>query len=106
MNSKNHRAEVVHLIRSKSNKYKSGDKVFKSLVVGASIYSLFMVFLVLFALSEGSIPVLLKEGFYFFIGTDWNAVEGRESFGALPYIVGTLASSAIAIVIAVPISIG
>ncbi len=40
------------------------------------------------------------------IGTDWNAVEGRESFGALPYIIGTLVHSTIAMAIAVPISIG
>ena len=33
-------------------------------------------------------------------------MEGRESFGALPYIVGTLVSSAIAMVIGVPISLG
>ena len=49
---------------------------------------------------------MLKEGFYFVIGTDWNPVEGSESFGALPYIIGTLVNSAIAMVIAVPISIG
>ena len=48
----------------------------------------------------------MKEGINFVIGTDWNAVEGRESFGALPYIIGTLVSSTIAMAIAVPISIG
>ena len=65
-----------------------------------------MVILVFYALTEGSLPILFKEGLHFVIGTDWNPVEGRESFGALPYIVGTLVSSAIAMVIAVPISIG
>ena len=38
--------------------------------------------------------------------TDWNSVEGRESFGALPYIVGTLISSAVALAIGVPLSLG
>ncbi len=65
-----------------------------------------MVALVFFALAEGSVPIFLKEGINFVIGTDWNAVEGRESFGALPYIIGTLVSSTIAMAIAVPISIG
>jgi phosphate transport system permease protein len=106
MSLKDNKAEVAHLIRSKSNKSKSGDKFFKALVIGASIYALFMVFLVFYALTEGALPILFKEGLYFIIGTDWNAVEGRESFGALPYIVGTLVSSAIAMAIAVPISIG
>ncbi len=42
----------------------------------------------------------------FFTGTSWNSVEGRESFGALPYIIGALVSPAIAIVIGVPVSLG
>jgi phosphate transport system permease protein len=103
---KDHKSEVVHLIRSKSNKSVFGDKFFKALVVGASIYALLMVVLVFYALSQGSLPILYKEGLHFIFGTDWNPVEGRESFGALPYIIGTLTSSAIAMAIAVPISIG
>jgi phosphate transport system permease protein len=42
----------------------------------------------------------------FFTGTIWNSVEGRESFGALPYIIGALVSPAIEIVIGVPVSLG
>ena len=38
--------------------------------------------------------------------TDWNAVYGREAFGALPYIIGTLVTAGIAMVIGVPVSIG
>lgn len=106
MNSKTQRQAVINSIRSKSNESKFGDKFFKVLVIGASIYTLFMVVLVFYALSEGSVPILLKEGFNFVIGTDWNPVEGNESFGALPYIIGTLVSSSIAMIIAVPISIG
>jgi phosphate transport system permease protein len=103
---KDRKSEAVHLIRSKSNKSFFGDKLFKALVIGASIYALLMVALVFYALSQGSLPILYKEGLHFIIGTDWNPVEGRESFGALPYIIGTLISSAIAMAIAVPISIG
>jgi phosphate transport system permease protein len=40
------------------------------------------------------------------VGTAWNPVEGREIFGALPYLLGTLVTSAIALLIAVPLSIG
>ena len=90
MRLKDHKSEVVHLIRSKSTKSKFGDKFFKALVIGASIYALLMVALVFYALTEGSLPILFKEGLHFIIGTDWNPVEGRESFGALPYIIGTL----------------
>jgi len=99
-------AELVNKLDLQSKKSIFGDKFFKALAIGASLYTLLMVALVLFALADGSIPIFLKEGINFVIGTNWNAVEGRESFGALPYIIGTLVSSAIAMAIAVPISIG
>jgi phosphate transport system permease protein len=104
--SKNAHAELVKKLDLQSRKSFLGDKFFKGLVIGASVYTLLMVALVFFALAEGSIPIFQEEGFNFIIGTDWNAVEGRESFGALPYIIGTLVSSTIAMAIAVPISIG
>ena len=99
-------AELVKKLDLRNKKSFFGDKFFKGLVIGASLYTLLMVALVLFALAEGSIPIFVKEGFNFITGTNWNAVEGRESFGALPYIIGTLVSSAIAMVIAVPVSFG
>ena len=104
--SKNTHAELVKKLDLQSRKSFIGDKFFKGLVIGASVYTLFMVALVFFALADGSVPIFLKEGINFVIGTDWIAVEGRESFGALPYIIGTLVSSTIAMDIAVPISIG
>lgn len=65
-----------------------------------------MLALVAFSVIDGSIPVLGFEGPGFFTGTDWNPVEGRASFGALPYVVGTLVSSGIAMAIGVPVSLG
>ena len=51
-------------------------------------------------------PVLQKFGFNFFLGSAWNPVEGREVFGALPYVMGTLVTSGIALLIGVPLSLG
>lgn len=65
-----------------------------------------MLVLVAFSVIEGAIPVFSLEGLSFFIGTDWNPVEGRESYGALPYVIGTLVTAGIAMVIGVPISLG
>lgn len=63
--------------------------------------------MIFFAVGNGSIAIFSKEGILGFItGTDWNAVPGRESFGALPYIIGTLVSSGIAMAIGVPVSLG
>lgn len=81
------------------------DKLFSGLVVGAAAYTLLMVGLVVFSVGKGSIDIFSAEGLEFIIQSNWNAVEGRESFGAFPYIIGTLLSSAIAMVIGVPISL-
>ena len=43
-------------------------------------------------------------GWKFFVKSDWNPVE--EQFGALPFIYGTLVSSLLSLVIAVPLSVG
>ena len=43
-------------------------------------------------------------GFKFFAQSDWNPVEDR--FGALPFIYGTVVSSILALIIAVPLAIG
>lgn len=76
-------------------------------MTAAACYTLVMIMLVAFSVGNGSKDVFLKEGFFSFLsGTDWNSVEGRESYGALPYIIGTLISSALAVAIGVPISFG
>lgn len=84
---------------------KRHDRLFTGLVVGAAAYTLLMVGLVVFSVGKGSIDIFSAEGLQFIIQSNWNAVEGRESFGAFPYIIGTLLSSAIAMVIGVPISL-
>src|SRR5690349_4946513 len=86
---------------------RKGDKIFRSLVIAAACYTLLMIALVVFSVGNGSKDIFLKEGFFGFLtGTDWNSVEDRESYGALPYIVGTLISSAFAMAIGVPVSFG
>jgi phosphate transport system permease protein len=87
-------------------KKRKGDRIFRWVVIGASGYTLLMLVLVAFSVIEGAIPVFSLEGLSFFIGTDWNPVEGRESYGALPYVIGTLVTAGIAMVIGVPISLG
>jgi phosphate transport system permease protein len=57
-------------------------------------------------LVQGSLPVLNRFGWSFLTGVAWNPVPGREAFGALPYVLGTLVTSLIAIAIGVPVSIG
>jgi phosphate transport system permease protein len=62
-----------------------------------------LIVLIGFELATGSKLALQKFGWHFLVSSDWDPVN--EIFGALPFIFGTLVSSAIALLIAVPISI-
>lgn len=83
---------------------KAGDALFKgvSYFFALSVIVLMsLIFVVLFKESWLSIKTF---GLKFFYSKDWDPVSG--SFGALPAIWGTVVSSLIAIVIALPISLG
>lgn len=60
--------------------------------------------LLLWSLAEGALPAFTKFGPSFFTGRQWDPVNDR--FGALPYIYGTVVTSAIAIALALPVSVG
>lgn len=51
-------------------------------------------------------PAISSFGFSFLWSRTWNPVAGRETYGVLPMIYGTLVSSAIALLIAVPLGVG
>ncbi len=78
-------------------------KLFAGILAAASVVILVITG---YTLLTGSLPVLQRFGLNFFTGIRWNPVEGREVFGALPYLLGTLVTSAIAMIIGVPISLG
>ena len=56
------------------------------------------------ALAAGAVPALAKFGAGFLASEAWNPV--KERFGALPAIYGTLVTSAIAMVIGIPLALG
>ena len=62
-----------------------------------------LIALIGYELIRGSHLTLQKFGWHFLVTSDWDPVN--DVYGALPFIFGTLVSSAIALVIAVPISI-
>src|ERR1017187_98216 len=84
----------------------TADSTFKLLVGVMAGAALFILLLTGTTLLNGAIPVIEKFGLYFFVGTKWNPVPGRYIFGALPYVEGTLVTSAIALIVGVPISFG
>lgn len=90
----------------RSNRSLSSDTTFKELVAVVSGAIIVIIGLTALVLVQGSLPVLNQFGLGFLTGVKWNPVEGREVFGVLPYVLGTLATSGIAILLGVPISIG
>jgi len=82
------------------------DKIFKIGAAIAGTYVLAIIVLIVINLVTGSAPIWQQEGISFLTGSDWNSVEGRESYGAAPYILGTFVTAGIAMAIGVPISTG
>ena len=60
--------------------------------------------LIVFETARGSLPALRAFGFGFLTGTAWDPVA--EKFGALPYLYGTVVSSALALLMALPLGLG
>src|SRR6266702_2483486 len=65
-----------------------------------------MLAVLLWVLGAGGARSIERFGLTFLIGRDWNPVAGRESYGALPFIFGTLVTSAIAMALAMPVGLG
>lgn len=80
-----------------------GDRLFKWLVLSMAFTVFVLIGLIGYELAVGSHLALRKFGWRFLVSSDWDPVS--EQFGALPFIFGTLVSSVIALVIAVPLSI-
>ena len=79
------------------------DTVFKSLMLLGALSLVGIVGLIVFELIYNSRLSLAKFGLHFFIADAWDPVAG--DFGAWAFVSGTLVSSFIALVIAVPLGI-
>jgi len=80
-----------------------GDTAFRHLTRAAAILVLIILSGVIIALIKGSLPALQAFGLNFLIEERWNPVT--EKFGALAPIYGTLVTSFIAMLIAVPLGL-
>jgi phosphate transport system permease protein len=80
------------------------DEIFRWIIVLSAISVFVIVVLVVWELVDKSKLSLHQFGLHFFYGHDWDPVN--DSYGAMPFIYGTLVSSLLALVLAVPLSIG
>lgn len=80
------------------------DRLFRWVLVGTVIFVLVALASAALSMLWGGRHALLTQGFHFITSSEWNPVENK--YGALAPIYGTLVTSLIAMVIAVPVSFG
>ena len=79
------------------------DRVFRYLMYAASGVSIFILVLMGWKILEHALPAVKQFGLGFLFGRDWNVPDLK--FGALPLIYGTIGSSAIALLVAIPVGL-
>jgi phosphate transport system permease protein len=80
------------------------DRAFAGLMLLCALGIFAIVLFILWILIDRSRLSLAQFGFRFFMRSAWDPVSG--DFGALPFIFGTLATSLLALAMAVPLAIG
>ncbi len=81
-----------------------GDPAFNAATFGLALTILALIVLLAAVVVDSSLPSLREFGARFLVSTDWDPVNDR--YGALAFIYGTAVSSALALLMAVPLSLG
>lgn len=80
------------------------DRVTRGFLFLASLIILFIAAGIVLSLTKGSLPVFREYGLRFIITNAWDPTEGRELYGALPFIAGTLITAVTALLICIPLA--
>ncbi len=80
------------------------DSIFAGAMLVCALSIFAIVLFIATILVKSSKLSLVAFGLKFFVGSDWDPVAG--SYGALPFIFGTLVTSFVALLIAVPLALG
>src|SRR5262249_14081302 len=81
-----------------------GDRLFQIVCFLAALSVPSVIVLLVVSLSQQSWLALRELGLRFFVSSDWDPIKG--SYGALPFVYGTVVTSVIAMAVAVPLSVG
>jgi phosphate transport system permease protein len=98
------RARVLNWRRALSPTGSTGDAVFRGILFLSALVIILIVASMIVTMYSNSRSSISEFGWTFLTGREWNPV--RHEFGALPFIYGTVMSSIIALIIAVPLSLG
>jgi phosphate transport system permease protein len=81
-----------------------GDRLYRGLIRGAALVLILLVAAMVVEMARSAWPAVRAFGWQFLVTSTWDPVA--ERFGALPFVYGTLVSSALALLIAVPLGLG
>ncbi|MDN5348407.1 MAG: phosphate transport system permease protein [Clostridia bacterium] len=90
--------------RSRSEHRPWGEQLFGGLTLAAALAILVLAVLLGYILADAAQPAMHKFGWRFLVTSRWDPVH--EVFGALPVIYGTIVSSFLALLLALPLSLG
>jgi phosphate transport system permease protein len=81
-----------------------GDRIFRAVLQLAAGSLVLLVVAIVVEMLHTAMPAVRVFGFRFLVTSTWDPVA--ERFGAVPFVYGTLVSSLLALVIAVPLGVG
>lgn len=87
-----------------TRKFRTQDRIFYFMTLGSATLVVLLLLAIIAVLIIDALPTFQAFGFSFLWGTKWSAPV--DIYGAVPAVVGTLVSSFIAMLIAVPLGIG
>jgi len=85
--------------------WQHGDRLYRLLLLIACLLVLLLVFAIGYELWQNSALSRQAFGWQFIYTSDWDPALS-DTFGALPYILGTLITSTIALIVAIPLGMG
>lgn len=82
------------------------DKIFKSLLFAAALFILLLLAAIVYALISRSAETFQTNGFWGFVtNSEWDPRSATEEYGALSFIIGTLYTAFLALLLCVPFSL-
>lgn len=82
----------------------NSERVVKIVLFLSSILIILIAGGMVLSLLNGSIPAFKEFGLRFIVSAQWDPTEGKEDYGALAFIAGTVMTSVIAIVLCFPLA--
>lgn len=89
--------------RTLPSKNDRDDRLFRYVMYAASGVSIFILLFMAITIFKRAFPAIERFGLGFLVGKEWNVPD--LLFGALPLIYGTIGSSIIALIVAIPVGI-